>query len=126
MPKHNCNHERAGAASSALDAYLRAKDIEGLVSFDEALIDLLTDLRHFSVLRGLDFDSAVRISEFHFEEEALTTTPVADIRQALRRLLDYLYEDELRHYEACDATEREGHIIKELHRIAAWLDQPEK
>jgi hypothetical protein len=69
MAKLNQNHGRAEAASFALDAYCRAKGIDGLVSFEEALIDLLTDLRHLSPCRGVDFDSVIRISAYHFEEE---------------------------------------------------------
>lgn len=34
MPKHNHNHERAGAASLAMDSYLRAKGIAGHVSLE--------------------------------------------------------------------------------------------
>lgn len=126
MPKHNPNHERAGAASLAMDAYVRAKGSAGRVSLDEALIDLLTDLRHFSDAQELDFGSAVRISEYHFEEEAPEAKSEVDIRQSLRRLLDYLHEDELRHFESCDPAERGGHILEELNRIAAWLGSLEK
>lgn len=70
MLKLNPNHRRAEAAAFALDAYCRAKGIDGLVSFEEALIDLLTDLRHLSPGRGVDFDSVIRISAYHFDEEA--------------------------------------------------------
>ena len=34
------------------------------------MTDLLTDLRHLSATSGIDFSEAVRISEYHYEEES--------------------------------------------------------
>lgn len=39
---------------------------------DEWLIDLLTYLRHHASALQIDFAAAVRISEYHFEEESCT------------------------------------------------------
>lgn len=39
-------------------------------SEDEAVIDLLTNLRHFCASAELDFDQASRIAEMHYEAES--------------------------------------------------------
>jgi hypothetical protein len=36
---------------------------------DEAVIDLLADLRHFCAARRIDFDSCNRMAQGHFEAE---------------------------------------------------------
>jgi len=36
---------------------------------DEWLLDLLTDLRHWAREHEVNFDDAVRVSEFHFQSE---------------------------------------------------------
>ena len=42
---------------------------DGLIRSQEALIDLLTDLRHAAEEDGLDVDAALIMSEIHFREE---------------------------------------------------------
>lgn len=68
------NESRANAAANVLQVYAQWKDGEtvSLVqgdTADELVIDLLTDIRHFSEVYAVDFEAAVRISENHFEEE---------------------------------------------------------
>jgi len=58
------NQERAEKARYALYPYFEA-DPDELAN----LTDLLTDLMHYSKLAELDFESAMRIAEMHFEEE---------------------------------------------------------
>lgn len=36
---------------------------------DEALIDLLADLRHFCAASGIDFDACDRLGAMHFNDE---------------------------------------------------------
>ncbi len=67
------NLNRAEAASMALTTYMEAKGLNGdpcPQSVTETMIDLLTDLRHFSATAGIDFSEAVRISEYHFDDES--------------------------------------------------------
>lgn len=67
------NRERANAASMALAAYMQAKDLDGdpcPQSMSETMIDLLTDLRHFAATEAIDFGAAIRISEYHYDEES--------------------------------------------------------
>lgn len=40
-------------------------------------------------------------------------------------MVEYVYEDELRHFESCDAAERNGNILEKLNRIAGWLGSRE-
>jgi hypothetical protein len=66
------NEHRARVASSVLHAYAQAKGVQelsGADTFREVIIDLLTDLRHLSSSYDFDFEAAIRLSEFHFEEE---------------------------------------------------------
>ena len=66
------NQDRTDAAAVAFEAY---SDVKGLTdsaeqSAAETLTDLLSDLRHFAAATQLDFEAAVRMSEFHYEEES--------------------------------------------------------
>ena len=67
------NSDRANTAANVMQVYAQWKDGEtvSLVIGDtDALVtDLLTDLRHFCAVYGVDFDSSVRMSENHFEAE---------------------------------------------------------
>ena len=67
------NMDRAEAASMAVTTYMQAKGLDRVPcpqSADETMTDLLTDLRHFSATSGVDFNAAVRISEYHYDEES--------------------------------------------------------
>ena len=67
------NLDRAEAASMALTTYMEANGLDRVPcpqSADETITDLLTDLRHFSATSGIEFSEAVRISEYHYDEES--------------------------------------------------------
>ena len=67
------NMDRSEAVSMALTTYMQAKGLDRVPcsqSADETMTDLLTDLRHFSATSGVDFNAAVRISEYHYDEES--------------------------------------------------------
>lgn len=67
------NFQRVMTAMRVVYAYMEAKGLDRVPcpqSANEAMTDLLTDLRHFSATSGIDFSEAVRISEFHFDEES--------------------------------------------------------
>ena len=67
------NFHRVIAATRVVYAYM---ENSGLVRPDsnhpteQTWIDLLTDLRHFSATSRVDFNAAVRISAYHFDEES--------------------------------------------------------
>lgn len=50
----------------------------------------------------------------------------AAFRNALARVLDYLWNEEQRDYLACPATQRTSHIFIELQAVAEWLGMPEE
>ncbi len=58
---------RRARGEAALESYCRTNGFR--LALDEALIDLLTDLRHWSHHVGIDFGRAVDHSDFHFETE---------------------------------------------------------
>jgi len=67
------NHARAVAGSLAFEAYQHAKGLAGDASSQspqETLIDLLSDLRHFAEMAGIDFDTANRVAQDHYEFES--------------------------------------------------------
>ncbi len=67
------NQARAAAASQAIEFYYTAKNGSAdqlSQSMKEALIDLLSDLRHFADAAGLDFDAADRLAQDHYEVES--------------------------------------------------------
>jgi hypothetical protein len=67
------NQQRTDAASLALAAYMQAKGLDedaSLQSLSETLTDLITDLRHYAAAEEIDFGAAVRISEYHYDEES--------------------------------------------------------
>lgn len=66
------NQARAAAAAQALNSYQIAKNgtVELSQSMKEALIDLLSDLRHFADAAGIDFDAADRLALDHYECES--------------------------------------------------------
>lgn len=66
------NDARREAASTALEVYRDAKGLAEatLLSKAETLTDLLTDLRHYAAAERIDFQAAVDMSEFHYEEES--------------------------------------------------------
>lgn len=47
-----------------------------------------------------------------------------EIREALERVLDYLYEDEAEHYDALTNQERVGHIFEAVLTLARWIWAP--
>lgn len=59
---------RRSRGEAALESYYRTTGC-GNHALDEALIDLLTDLRHWSHDVGIDFGRALDHSSFHFETE---------------------------------------------------------
>ena len=63
------NQERADAASMTLTMYIQAKGLDGNPCA-QSLHETMTDLRHFSATSGVDFNAAVRISEYHYDEES--------------------------------------------------------
>ena len=70
------NSERARDAEKALVVYAGVKEARRIEELSDShqengewLIDLVTDLRHWSREKGLDFADAVRLSEGHFESE---------------------------------------------------------
>jgi hypothetical protein len=62
------NAQRIATARSALSAAMWARGDNPAIC-DEAVIDLLADLRHFCVARRIDFASCNVIAETHFETE---------------------------------------------------------
>jgi hypothetical protein len=66
------NKHRIDAAGIAFDAYHDAKGLTNplLQSGQKSLTDLLADLRHFAAAEELDFEAAVRMSEFYYEDES--------------------------------------------------------
>jgi len=75
MKTHN-NADRAHAAELALVAfagYMESRKLEELAnsrqSNGEWLTDILTDLRHWARVAGVDFDDATRLSGDHFQCE---------------------------------------------------------
>lgn len=63
------NDDRAIRATAAVNAYAKAHDDSDQLSDAERLTDLLTDLRHYCKEHGLPFESAVFMSEIHFNAE---------------------------------------------------------
>jgi len=59
---------RCARGEAALDTYCRSNGY-CRHSRDEALIDLLTDLRHCAFRDWIDFDRALEHSSVHFEAE---------------------------------------------------------
>ena len=62
------NLNRACNAERTVEYYVGVSGNTG-DSKEEAVIDLLTDLRHFCAGSEVDFDQASRIAEMHYEEE---------------------------------------------------------
>ncbi len=60
-------HLRRRRAQVVITTYREFSDFN--LNADEALIDVLTDLRHWSVAMGIDFTHALDHSSFHFETE---------------------------------------------------------
>ena len=62
------NARRVATARSALSAARWVRGDHPAIA-DEAVIDLLADLRHFCVARRIDFTACNLIAEAHFETE---------------------------------------------------------
>lgn len=73
------NEQRVERATLALESGEYLFD-----SVESALIDILTDLRHFSSENGGDFEKYLRISEHHFEEEE-EKNPIKRQTEALKK-----------------------------------------
>ena len=63
------NHQRIKIARAALAAACLLRGNLPAELGDAAVIDLLTDIRHFCQYAGLDFERCDRLSALHFEEE---------------------------------------------------------
>jgi hypothetical protein len=59
---------RRANGEAARDHYCRANGYSRLAR-EEALIDLMTDLRHWALQERIDFDRALEHSSFHFDAE---------------------------------------------------------
>ena len=64
----SANAQRIATARVALTSASCARGDNPAVC-DEAVIDLLADLRHFCAARRIDFDSCDRMAQRHFEAE---------------------------------------------------------
>jgi len=69
------NAERADAALIALDRYYIDKDGPGnrpveMGEIQEAMIDLVADLKHLAHREGIDFNAVLRMAGQHYFEEA--------------------------------------------------------
>jgi len=69
------NTERADAALIALDRYSIDKDGPGrhpveMPEIGEAMIDLITDLKHLARREGVDFDAVLRMAGRNYFKEA--------------------------------------------------------
>lgn len=62
------NAQRIATARFALQSASWARGDNPAVC-DEAVTDLLADLRHFCAARRIDFDSCDRLAQCHFEAE---------------------------------------------------------
>lgn len=67
------NEHRAHQALVAVDAYILAREPDGLLGepVDEQVTDLLTDLMHLCDLTGTDFDRQLQIARSHHSDEAV-------------------------------------------------------
>jgi len=69
------NGDRAEKADDALKPYLEPEEVANRIlsddpgSWRDALIDLLSDLRHFARRENIDFDKAAEMAEIHFNTE---------------------------------------------------------
>ena len=63
------NAHRIATARHALSSASWARG-ENPAICDEAVTDLLTDLRHFCMARRIDFDACNLIAQAHFEAES--------------------------------------------------------
>lgn len=68
------NAQRIGTARSALSAAMWARGDDFPVS-DEAVINLLTDLRHFCIARHINFSGCNGIAEGRFNSEISRGAP---------------------------------------------------
>jgi hypothetical protein len=60
--------QRIATARSALSAAMSARGINPAIA-DEAVVDLLADLRHFCAARRIDFAACNEAAEAHFATE---------------------------------------------------------
>ncbi len=44
-----------------------------------------------------------------------------EVLGSLKRLLDYGWDSESKHFEVCDQDERDNHIFLDMQRVARWL-----
>lgn len=52
-----------------LNAYIQEEEGVGMVTIQEALADLLADLKQAAVANGADWDESLRLAEIHAEAE---------------------------------------------------------
>lgn len=66
------NNERADAALAALGQHTRAvpAPVEA-AEIEEAMIDLIADLKHLARREGVDFNAVLRMAGQHYFEEAI-------------------------------------------------------
>jgi len=69
------NESRALAADVALVAYTGDDEVRQGEEKRSTLTDLLTDLRHWARLNGVDFDTANNSAEIHFNVEVEEPEP---------------------------------------------------
>jgi len=62
------NARRIAIARCALSAAIAARGDYPVIS-DDAVIELLADLRHFCAARRIDFEKCDRMADAHFETE---------------------------------------------------------
>lgn len=54
----------------------------------------------------------------------MTSRADKELTLAIQAVLDYLYEDERRHYEECPPKERPGHIFESLETLRSAVSIP--
>jgi len=68
------NAERADAALTALGHHVKAKDYSEpepveTAEIEEAMVDLIADLKHLAKREGINFDAVLRMAGRHYFEE---------------------------------------------------------
>ncbi len=96
------NQECVDSAKDALRGYKPG------LEWEDAVTDLLTDLRHFCAANNLDFDDRVRVSLGHFEEE-MEACAECDEFFPKEELTTHEFDPERKVCKKCDQMIRDDH-----------------
>ena len=63
------------------------------------------------------------IIESHCLDESICRNDLIKIKHSINNLVEYLYINEVKHYDECNKEEQKTHIFNDIKKVEKWINQ---